>query len=162
MLLLLTQSVWHLVLVLQTRREEVWKPRSRPRRTNKKKTTTRRAGVVGEEPAEKQLRGFPRKAPLGGGISPDQSLLPASSRLLLLDSRVHIHSFTSVRTVFSFTQGLHGEDADPIDAAPVTIFPLLSSLSSPPGSYRDSWAVRGNVSPTFFIVIPRSGKKEID
>ncbi len=34
---------------------------------------------------------------------------------------------------------------------------LLSSLPSSLGSY-DSWIVEENVSPTFFIVIPRSGR----
>lgn len=87
-----------------------------------------------------------------------------TSRLQIL-SLVSSFSYRSTSTCspvftlfFSFTQGLQREDADPMDAAPVTIFTLLSSLPSSLGSYCDSGIVKENVSPTFFIVIPRSGR----
>lgn len=39
---------------------------------------------------------------------------------------------------------------------------LLLLLSSSLGSYCDSWTVRENVSPTFFIVIPKGLEEETD
>lgn len=122
---------------------------------NKTKYSEKAGGRVNEEPRLwKQLRKSSKKPPLGAVT------VLIRPFILLLEvpfSQLHVHSFTSFHTVFPFTQGLHREDADPTDAAPVTIFPPAVFFYSL-GSFCEFWTARGNVSPTFFIVIPRSGE----
>lgn len=130
------------------------KSRFRPHKNKKEWKRSRKS----EPRLGKQLRKSSGKTSTWHSNGPDQILYSVSSSCL---SQVRVHFFAGFHTDFSFTQGLHGEDADPIDAAPVTIFPcfLLCRLRWDP--YCDSRIVNGNVSPTCFIVIPRSGKRKL-